>query len=84
MPLRFMLWLGRITDWDKDAVRIVLFVIAILTSGFMYDWAVRPLIFPEPQGSLSAEEREELTRIIEYHEFPNVEQMLNEAFEKVD
>ena len=79
MVLKFKLWLGRITDWDKDAVRVFLAVIAILASGFMYDWAVRPLIFSEPQGSLSAEEREELTRIIDEREPINPEEMLHDS-----
>ena len=75
--LKFKLWLGRITDWDKDAVRVFLAVIAILASGFMYDWAVRPLIFPEPQGSLSEEEREELMRIVEERDPVNAEELLH-------
>ena len=77
MTLKFLLWLGRITDWDKDAVRVVLFAIAIIASGFMYDFAVRPLIFPEPQGSLTAADRDELTRIIDEREPVNPEEMLH-------
>ena len=29
MPLKLKLWLGRITDWDKDSVRLLLFILVI-------------------------------------------------------
>lgn len=29
MPLKLKLWLGRITDWDKDAVRLLLLILVI-------------------------------------------------------
>lgn len=55
LSLRVKLFLGKVTDWDKDVIKIALFVVAIFVAGFMYDGLVRPMIFPESGGYAEGE-----------------------------
>lgn len=74
--LRFKLWLGRFFGWDKDGLRIVLFVAAMLVAGFTYDAVVRPVIFPEPAEWSAQEEkdaRERLNELLKERSLPTLE-----------
>jgi hypothetical protein len=58
--LKLGLWIGKLVDWDKDAIRIVLFVGALFTAAFLYDAAIKPVIFPEPTNALTDAETERI------------------------
>ena len=53
MPLKFKLLLGRLFGWDKDLLRIVLFVIIFFAAALSAEWAigggVERLVWPEEQ-----------------------------------
>jgi hypothetical protein len=53
VPLKWKLWLGRLFDWDKDGVRVVLFVIVFITSLLAVEMAY---------AHLTADECDELCR----------------------
>ena len=82
MPLKLKLWLGRITDWDKDSVRLLLFILVINLAIFGVLVIDQMPLLGRSDGC-NAECKAEvdllIDRAIEQH-FPDIDKVIDDAF----
>jgi hypothetical protein len=81
VPLKLKLWLGRITDWDKDSVRLLLFILVINLAifGAIAIDQVRPFGRSDDCNAECKAEVERLTdRLIEQH-FRDPDRVIDDA-----
>lgn len=58
LSLRIKLLLGRFFGWDKDGIRLVLFVVALFAAAFLYEGVVKPAIWHDPSGLTDTQRQE--------------------------
>lgn len=82
MPLKLKLWLGRITDWDKDSVRLLLFILVINLAifGALAIDQVRPF---SRSNDCNAECKAEVERLVDQlvdQHFRDPDRVIDDAF----